>query len=136
MAGRTTVYTAQAPAPAGHYSQAVVAGGLVFLAGQTPRRPDGSRLDPAAPMTELARAVLENLEAVARAAGTSLRHAVRATVYLADLADKTAFEAVWRNYVGDPPPAREVVVSALPFRIEVSAVCLAPDQLSTENSDG
>ncbi|TDV57915.1 RidA family protein [Actinophytocola oryzae] len=122
--GRRRVHTEDAPAPAGSYSQAVVAGGFVFLSGQTPRLPDGTRLTEA-PFDVQARQVLTNLEAVARAAGTSLRNATMVTVYLRDLGDRAAFDEVYREFLGDPFPARVILPCDLVgMAVEVSATAL------------
>lgn len=119
---RQPVTTALAPAPAGTYSQAIAYDGLVFVAGQTPRTPDGARLG-AQPFEAQVRRTLENLAAVATAAGTSLRHALKVTVYLRDPRRAADFDAIYREYVQAPPPARTCVQSDLPgFEIEVDAV--------------
>jgi reactive intermediate/imine deaminase len=123
---RRQVHTEDAPPPAGSYSQAVVAGGFVFLSGQIPRTPDGTRLTEA-PFDVQARQVLDNLEAVAKSAGTSLRNATMVTVYLRDLGDRTVFEEIYREFLGDPFPARAVVQSNLVgMAVEVSAIALVP----------
>lgn len=124
-ADRTVVTTDRAPAPAGAYSQAVGGGGLVFVAGQVPRRPDGTTVT--GPFEEQCRQVLDNVEAIARAAGTSLAAALKVNVYLRDTGDRAAFDAIYRGYVADEPPARCIVQSDLPgFALEVEAVLLAP----------
>lgn len=124
--GRLPAHTDDAPPPAGPYSQAIVAGGLVFLAGQTPRRPDGTRLTDA-PVDVQVRQVLDNLEAVARAAGSSLRHATMVTVYLRDLGDRAVFDKIYQEYLAEPFPARIILPADLVgMAVEVSAVVLAP----------
>lgn len=122
MSERRAVMTDDAPAPAGPYSQAVVAGGLVWLAGQTPRTPDGTRLVDS-PLEVQARQVMDNLEAVAQAAGGSLKDAVKTTVYLCPGVDVDVVNAVYADYVGNPPPARTTIVSDLRAgSLEVDAV--------------
>ncbi|MDE1950429.1 MAG: RidA family protein [Burkholderiales bacterium] len=115
----------QAPPPAGTYSIAVQARGLVFLAGQTPRDRNNVRHGDK-PFEFQARMALDNLEAAARAAGLSLKDAVKVNVFLKNPADAKAFDRLYAPYVGDPPPARTLTQSNLVgFDIEVDAVLLA-----------
>lgn len=112
----------RAPLPAGSYSIAVEAGGLVFLAGQTPRDRNNVRHGDK-PFAVQARMALDNLEAAAAAAGLSLKHAVRVGVFLKNPADAQAFDAIYAKYVGDPLPARTLTQSSLiGFDVEVDAV--------------
>lgn len=118
---RDKITTDEAPAPAGTYSQAIAAGGLLYIAGQTPRTPDGTRVSGS--FEEQARQTLDNVEAVARAAGTTLAAAVKVNVYVRDTDQRGKFDEIYREYVGDPAPARCLVQSDLPgFDIEVDAV--------------
>ena len=111
-----------APPAAGTYSQAVEAGGFVFLAGQTPRDTNNKRHGDL-PFPDQARMALDNLEAVAKAAGLSLRNAVKVNVYLKDPEDAKAFDEVYKNYVGTPPPARALTISPFKdFALEVDAI--------------
>ena len=115
----------ETPPPAGTYSIAVQAQGLVFLAGQTPRDRDNVRHGDK-PFEFQARMALDNLEAAARAAGLSLKDAVKVTVFLKNPADAKAFDGIYKAYVGDPPPARTLVQSNLVgFVVEVDAILLA-----------
>jgi 2-iminobutanoate/2-iminopropanoate deaminase len=125
---RGAVVTSAAPPPAGTYSQAIRSNGpLVFISGQTPRGLDGQRL-VGAPFEQQARIALDNLEAIARAGGLSLRHAVKVGVFLRDLGDRVAFDAIYAGYIGEPPPARALVQSSFTeFDVEVSAVLLDQD---------
>ena len=110
------------PPPAGSYRPAAHAGGLVFLAGQTPRDQAGVRHGDQ-PFEVQARMVLDNLEAAARAAGLSLKAAVKVNVFLRNPSDAQAFDAIYREYVVDPLPARTLVQSGLiGFDIEVDAI--------------
>lgn len=122
---RRAISTVDAPPPAGSYSQAIAAGGFVFLSGQTPRLADGTRMNDAAFATQ-ARLALDNLAALGRAAGTELSDAAMVTVYLRDTGRAAEFDAIYRTYVREPYPARAIVQSDLPgFEIEISAVvCL------------
>lgn len=124
--GRSQVTTPEAPPPAGHYSQGLVHNGLVWVAGQTPRLPDGRRLG-GEPFQVQARQTLRNVERVAEAGGSSLAHALQVTVFLTNPDDRFAFDEVWCEFVHEPFPTRAVVQSDLPgFDIEVVVVCAIP----------
>jgi reactive intermediate/imine deaminase len=123
---RRVVSTTGAPPPAGAYSQAVIAGGLVHIAGQTPRLPDGTRINDA-PFDEQARQAFRNVAQIALACGTSLECAVSVTIFLRDTGDRGRCDEVWREFFAEPWPARAIVGSDLPgFAIEVVAVCALP----------
>lgn len=110
------------PPPAGSYSVAMEAGGLVFLAGQTPRDRDNVRHGDK-PFAVQARMALDNLEAAANAAGLSLKDAVRVGVFLKNPADAKEFDAIYREYVTEPFPVRALTQSNFAgFDIEVDAV--------------
>ncbi len=118
---RTPFASDETPPPAGAYSVAMEAGGLVFLAGQTPRDRDNVRHGDK-PFAVQARLAL-NLEATANAAGPSLRDAVRVGVYLRDPADAQAFDAFYREYVSEPFPVRTLTQSSFAgFDVEADAV--------------
>jgi len=126
MMNRKTFTSDRAPLPAGSYNIAVEAGGLVFLAGQTPRDRDNVRHGDK-PFAVQARMTLDNLEAAANAAGLSLKDAVRVGVFLRNPADAREFDAIYQEYVGDPLPARTLVQSSFAgFDIEVDAVLVRP----------
>ena len=121
MSERTPIRAEGAPAPSGPYSQAIKSGGFLFLAGQGPFRPDGSKVD--GPFEDQARQTLQNLESVAAAAGASLADAVRVGVYLRDMSNFAAMNKIYAEYFRDPMPARTTIQSDLPgFEIEVDAV--------------
>jgi 2-iminobutanoate/2-iminopropanoate deaminase len=138
-AARRTHATVAAPPPAGTYSQAVSVGGLLFLAGQTPRLANGDRINDA-PFEVQARQALDNLARVAEAAGASLTDAVKVTVYLKDPASQAAaFDGVYRRYIDTSvPPARTTVQSDLPgYQVEVDAIiCIAAQNRSTDGHRG
>jgi reactive intermediate/imine deaminase len=116
------INTTRSPQPQGAYSQAIVHAGIAYIAGQVPRRPDGTLVNDQ-PFETQARQALANLETVAHAAGGSLRSALSVTVWLRDLDDKPVFEAVWSEFVHKPYPARAVVHSALnDLSLELSAI--------------
>ena len=104
-----------APTPVGPYSQAVVAGGLVFASGQLPLDPKSGQLVPGDTAAQTER-VIANLRAVLEAAGASLARVVRVTVYLADLADWPRMNEVYaRHFTSEPKPARTAIqAGALP----------------------
>lgn len=115
------VSTQSAPPPGGAYSQAIVAGNLVFLAGQGPFTPSGEKVDSS--FEDGARQTFANLAAIAEAAGGSLADAVRVGVFLRNMDDFASMNEVYREYFSEPLPARTTVQSDLPgFDIEVDAI--------------
>lgn len=97
------------PRPVGPYSHSTRAGDLVFCAGSMPLDRSTSRPLAELDVRDQTRAVLDNLNAVLEAAGSSLGEVVRTTVYLADLDDYAGMNEVYREYFGDPAPARATV---------------------------
>jgi 2-iminobutanoate/2-iminopropanoate deaminase len=127
MTTRKAFSNERTPPPAGTYSVAIQAQGLVFLSGQTPRDRDNVRHGDK-PFDVQARMALDNLEAAANAAGLSLKDAVKVGVFLKNPSDAKAFDAIYAEYVSDPPPARTLVHSNFAgFDIEVDAVLLPRD---------
>jgi 2-iminobutanoate/2-iminopropanoate deaminase len=129
VADKDAVRTEEAPAPfqGAPYSQAIKAGGLVFVSGQLAVKPGGSELagEGIAAQTEQ---VFANLRAILEAAGSGLDRIVKTTVYLRNLDDFHGMNDVYRKYVGDVPPARATLeVSALPSGalVEIDAIALA-----------
>ncbi|CAB4871313.1 MAG: RidA family protein [Actinobacteria bacterium] len=122
---RETFNAPDAPAAVGPYSHAASANGFVFASGQLGLSPDGSGLVPGGVEAQAVQA-LENLQAVARAAGCELADAVKVTVFLTDMGDFASVNTIYANYfTGDEPPARAAVeVSDLPLGglIEFEAV--------------
>ncbi|MEZ0345145.1 MAG: RidA family protein [Infirmifilum sp.] len=118
------VFTEKAPRPIGPYSQAVEAGGLLFVAGQIPINPETGELVQGS-IREQTKQVLENIKAIIEAAGLSLRHVVYTTVYLKDLKMFNEFNEVYSTYFPEDPPARVTVqVADLPrgALIEISVI--------------
>lgn len=112
---------ATAPGPAGAYSSAIESGGFLFLAGQAPCAPDGTIVRGT--IEEQTALTLANLEAIANAGGSSLRRAVKVTVYLADIGCWAAVNAVYAGWFGAVPPARTVVACSLNgFDVEIDAI--------------
>ena len=110
------------PPPKGPYTPAARAGGFVFVSGQTPRDPASGDL-VGATVAEQSRQTLDNVRRTLDAAGARLSDVVSVTVYLADVADWDAFNAVYRGVFAEPYPSRTVVGAALRgILVEVSAV--------------
>jgi 2-iminobutanoate/2-iminopropanoate deaminase len=121
---RTTINTSEAPAAIGPYSQAVRHDGLLWCSGQLGLEPASGAFRSTETVAQAEQA-LRNLEAICREAGTSLTKALRLTIYLVDLADFQAVNAVYQGYFEAPYPARATVqVAALPKggRVEIDAV--------------
>jgi reactive intermediate/imine deaminase len=118
---RTPVLAEAAPAPSGGYSQAIRAGEFLFLSGQVPYGAAGERAG--ASVAEQVRQVLQNLDAVARAAGGSLNDAVRVGMYISDMRHFDEMDAEYRAFFDDPMPARTTIQSDLvDFDVEGDAV--------------
>jgi len=121
---RTPIHTDQAPAAIGPYSQAVRAGGTVYLSGQIPLDPATGELVEG-DIAVQARRAFDNLRAVCEAAGGSLAQVQRLGLYLVDLGEFAQVNAVMSEYFQAPYPARSTIgVSALPkgARFEVDAI--------------
>lgn len=102
------IATDAAPAARGHYSQAIVHGGVAYIAGQlpiAPGEPERGRAD----FDAQARQVIANVIAIVEAAGSSRELILRTTVYIADIAHWPAFNAIYAEMLGDHRPARTVV---------------------------
>ena len=116
------IYTDLAPAAIGPYSQAIDLGNLVFTSGQIPVAPDGSVSND---IVEQAHQALKNLKAVLEAAGCSMDCVVKTTVFISDMDQFGAINAVYEQYFSRPYPARSCVqVAKLPkgVGIEIEAV--------------
>jgi 2-iminobutanoate/2-iminopropanoate deaminase len=123
------VRTEAAPAPfqGAPYTQAIRAGGLVFVSGQIGLRPGSTELVGEG-IEEQTAQVFANLRVILEAAGSSLDRIVKTTVYLSDFAHFSGMNEVYRRHVGELPPARATVgVSALPSGalVEIEAIALA-----------
>ncbi len=122
---RHVIATENAPAAIGPYSQAVVAGNLLFTAGQIPLDPATMKLVAGA-ITAQAERVMANLAAVLLEAGSSFEHVVKTTCFLADLGDFPAFNAVYGTFfTGDAPARSTVQVAKLPLGSLVEVECIA-----------
>ena len=120
------ISTKHAPAAVGPYSQAIRTGNMVFTAGQIPLDPSTGKMleDDITIQTEQ---VLKNLTAVLEAAGSSLENVVKCTVFLQDMGEFAAMNAVYAKFFTENPPARSAVqAAALPLgaRVEIEAIAL------------
>ena len=127
MTGKESIVSDRAPAPKGPYSPAVRAGGFVFVSGQGPADPCTGevRLGSIEEQTEL---VLRNIGLVLEAAGVSLEHVVKTTVYLKNIGDFAAMNAVYATFFPAAPPAGTTIEAAnlpLGISVEIEAVALA-----------
>jgi 2-iminobutanoate/2-iminopropanoate deaminase len=115
--------TEQAPKPVGPYSQVVLYGEFLFLAGQVPLTPDGKMND--GDIVAQTKQVLNNIKAVLEAAGSSMNRVLKTTIFLADLDDFETVNGVYAEYFQEPYPARSTVqVAKLPrgARLEIDAI--------------
>ncbi|SFG30469.1 RidA family protein [Prevotella sp. KH2C16] len=103
-----TIHTDKAPAAIGPYSQAIEANGFVFASGQLPIDPS-TGLFPKGGVAEQTRQSILNAENILQAAGTDLKHVVKTTVYLANMADFGAMNEVYSQFFSEPYPARSAV---------------------------
>lgn len=119
------VTTQDAPQPIGPYSQAVVAGGLMFVSGQVAIDPKtGTLIDGG--VADQTEQVMKNLLAILKEAKLGVEHVVKATVYLVDMAEFGAMNEVYGRYLGEHPPARSTIqAAALPkagARVEIDLI--------------
>jgi 2-iminobutanoate/2-iminopropanoate deaminase len=122
---RNVITTVDAPQAIGPYSQAITIDKLVFCSGQIPLTPDGAVAE--GDIALQTRQVLANLRAVLAAAGSSLGQVVKTTVFLADMSEFAAMNAVYAEFFTSEPPARSTVqVARLPrdVRVEIEAIAL------------
>jgi len=126
MADSKRVETANAPAAIGPYSQAIIANGFVYTAGQIPLDPASGQLVEG-DIAEQTRRVMQSLQAILEAAGASLQTVVKTTVFLQDMNDFAAMNGVYAEYFGDHKPARSTVQAArLPrdVKVEIEAIAV------------
>jgi 2-iminobutanoate/2-iminopropanoate deaminase len=126
MSDKKAVRTEAAPAPfqGAPYSQAIRAGGFVFVSGQLALKPGAKELSGGS-IEEQTEQVLANLSAILEAAGSSLDRLVKTTVFLQNLDDFQGMNGVYAKHVGDTPPARSTVeVAKLPSGalVEIEAI--------------
>lgn len=121
---KKTISTKNAPAAIGPYSQAVEAGGLIFISGQLPIDPATGNMAPAEIKAQT-EAVIKNLEGILKAEGLTLENVLKTTVFMADLGQFAAMNEVYGRFFSANPPARATIeVKALPKAalVEIEAV--------------
>ena len=122
---RKPVTTEHAPKPVGPYSQAIVEGDFIFVAGLGPGNPETGQLDRGDVQHETRR-TFENMKAILEAAGSSLDKVVKCNVYLRDINDFAKMNEVYASYFKPPYPARTTIqAGALPGGITVEIECIA-----------
>lgn len=123
---RSTVFSAEAPAPVGPYSHGIAASGeFVYLSGQTPLDPATGRLVEGGVAAQTRR-VFENLRLVLEAAGIGFEHVVKTTVFLTDMDDFAEMNEVYGTVFGEDAPARSTIaVAGLPLGAQVEIELVA-----------
>ncbi len=124
---KEVISTSHGPKAIGPYSQAIKAGGFIFVSGQVALDPATGKMVEGDVSVQTER-TLENLKAIVEAAGSSLDRALKATVFLKDLRDFAAMNEVYKRYFPSNPPARATVeVARLPLdsRVEIDLIALA-----------
>jgi 2-iminobutanoate/2-iminopropanoate deaminase len=123
--GNKVIYSAQAPEPIGPYSQAVLAGNLLFVSGQIPIDQSTGNLVSGDIAAET-RQVMNNIAEVLKAANLNFTHVAKCTIFLKDMGDFPKVNEVYGTYFSQNPPARETVeVSRLPKDVRVEISCIA-----------
>jgi 2-iminobutanoate/2-iminopropanoate deaminase len=127
---REIIATQNAPAAIGPYSQAVQVGDFVYTSGQIPLVPETAKLIEGG-IEEQTRQVMQNLANILEAAGSSLAHIVKTTIFVTNLADFATINKVYGSFfIGDPPARSTVQVAALPLgaNIEIETVAIRASQ--------
>jgi 2-iminobutanoate/2-iminopropanoate deaminase len=119
------IFSKEAPAPIGPYSQAVKAGNTLYVSGQIALDAESGELINEN-ITEETHVVMKNLEAVLRAAGFSFSDVVKCTIFIKDMGQFATINEAYGQYFKSNPPARETVeVSKLPKNVNVEISCIA-----------
>ena len=118
------IYTENAPAAIGPYSQAIVHGDLIFTSGQIPINPETGNVD-AEGINAQTEQVMKNLDAVLTAAGSSFEKAIKTTCFLSDMTDFAAFNEVYAKYFTEKPARSCVAVKTLPKGVLVEVEVIA-----------
>ena len=121
------IYTKNAPAPIGPYSQGVKAGGMIYLSGQIAMNPATGELE-LGNIADETHLVMKNIKALLTEAGSDFDKVVKCSIFLSDMGNFGAVNEVYAQYFGDNPPARECVqVSVLPKNVNVEITVIALD---------
>lgn len=124
------IETTAAPLPAGHYSQATISNGLVFVSGQLPIRANTKAME-LGDIEVQTLCVLENLKAIVEASGSNLAHVLKVTVYLSDMVLWDRVNTVYAAFFGTAKPARAIVPTSelhYGFKIEMDAIAVQINQ--------
>lgn len=114
-----------APAPVGPYSQAILAGGMLFVSGQIPLNPETGELEMDSIEVATHR-VMKNIMALLEAAELNIEQVVKTSIFLKDLNDFQAVNTIYASYFPGIPPARETVqVARLPLDVNIEISCIA-----------
>ncbi len=120
-----TVHTDKAPKAIGPYSQAIIYNGIAYLSGQIPLDPATGQV-VAGGIAEQTERVMQNLQAVLEASGSSFKQVLKTTVFLADMAEFPKMNEIYAMYFPEAPPARATVQAAgLPRGVRVEIECVA-----------
>ena len=118
---RTEVGTDKAPPPNHGYSQGIIMGNVLYVAGQVPKHPVTGEVPES--VRDQTRQVMENIKAIVEAAGLTMDNVAKCTVHLTDVSHWLDYDDVYRNYFTAPLPARTTVVSVLDkYKVEIDAV--------------
>ena len=122
---KTVVHTDKAPAAIGPYSQAILVNGFLYTSGQIALNPETGELEMQNIEHETGRVML-NLKAVLEAVEMNFSHVIKTTIYLSDMAHYGQVNAIYAEFFGEHPPAREAVqVAGLPKGVNVEISCVA-----------
>jgi 2-iminobutanoate/2-iminopropanoate deaminase len=123
---KTAIRTTLGPSAIGPYSQAIKAGNLIFVSGQIPLEPGTGKLIEDKSIAAQTRRALQNMQGILSAAGASLHHVVRTTVFMKDMNNFAEMNSVYAEFFHTCPPARSTVeVSRLPKDVDVEIDCIA-----------
>ena len=124
---RTIISTDKAPAPVGPYSQAVKAGGFLYVSGQIAICPESGELK-IGDIQEETKLVLQNMKAVVEAGGCTMDDVVKVNIFLADMGDFAKMNEIYGTFFTENPPARACIQAAcLPKNVNVEIECIAYD---------
>lgn len=126
MTNRKPIFAEKGAKPAGQYSHAIVANGTVYVSGQGPHHPETGEL-PADFAGEV-RQTLRNLEIILKAAGTDLAHVVKVNSYLTDLGRFQEYNAIYKEFFPELPPARTTIGCLLNgIQVEIDCIAVLPE---------
>lgn len=121
---KSKVATDKAPRPVGPYSQAIIAGNTVYVAGQGPLDPKTGRIEVTG-IEEQAKRTFENIKAILEASGSSMANVVKVNIYLADLKDFAKMNEIYRQYFPADYPARATIGAQLLLGMLIEVDCIA-----------